>query len=121
MFKVNFLTIVFVFFASLNSLAQYSSIKVDSIVISKKYKSFDVKELSKEIAVDFKSDSNKIRAYYMYVVCNIKYDISLSKRRWYPESEEDMDRITLEEVNKCIRNKKGICWDYSALFQKLCF
>lgn len=106
---------------SINSYCQFSSNKVDSIVLGKKYKSSDVEELSKEIAFDFKSDSNKIRAFYIYVVTNIKYDIKLSKRKWYPKSLEAMDSITLSEVNKCITNKKGICWDYSALFQKLCF
>jgi transglutaminase/protease-like cytokinesis protein 3 len=106
---------------SINSFCQFSLNKVDSIVLSKKYKSSNVEELSKEIAFDFKSDSNKIRAFYIYVVTNIKYDIKLSKRKWHPKSKEEMDSITLSEVNKCILNKKGICWDYSALFQKLCF
>jgi transglutaminase/protease-like cytokinesis protein 3 len=108
-------------FVSINVYSQYSLNKVDSIVISKKYKATDVKELSKEIAFDFKSDSNKIRAFYIYVVKNIKYDITLANRVWYPKSKEEMDSITLYEVNNCIKNKKGICWDYSALFQKLCF
>jgi len=108
-------------FVSINVYCQYSLNTVDSIVISKKYKSTDVKELSKEIARDFKSDSNKIRAFYIYVVKNINYDIELAKREWYPKSQEEMDSITLSEVNNCIKNKKGICWDYSALFQKLCF
>lgn len=118
---MRYFALILVSFVSINAYCQYSLNKVDSIVISKKYKSTDVKELSKEIAIDFKSDSNKIRAFYIYVVKNIKYDITLSKRVWYPKSQEEMDSITLYEVNKCIKNKKGICWDYSALFQKLCF
>ncbi len=118
---MRYFALILVTFASICAYSQYSLSKVDSLVISKKYKSTDVKELSKEIASDFKSDSNKIRAFYIYVVKNIKYDITLSNRVWHPKSIEDMDRITLLEVNNCIKNKKGICWDYSALFQKLCF
>lgn len=118
---MRFLALIFLPFVSINLYCQYSLNKVDSIVISKKYKSIDVKELSGEIAMDFKSDSNKIRAFYFYVVNNIKYDKKLSERVWYPTSKEDMDSITISEVNNCIKTKKGICWDYSALFQKLCF
>jgi transglutaminase/protease-like cytokinesis protein 3 len=108
-------------FMSINLFSQYSFNKVDSIVFSNKYKSTNVKDLSKEISKDFESDSNKIRAFYIYIVNNIMYDISLSNRVWYPKSQEEMDSITLYEVNQCIKTKKGICWDFSALFQKLCF
>jgi transglutaminase/protease-like cytokinesis protein 3 len=94
---------------------------VDSIVLNKKYKSINVKDLSIEIASDFQTDFNKIRAFYMYVVTSIKYDIVLSKRVWYPRSNEEMDSIVLSEVNRTIQTKKGICWDFSALFEKLCF
>lgn len=118
---MKFLTSIFLLFVSFNSYSQFKLNVVDSMVMNKKYKSSDVKELSKEISSDFKSDSNKIRAFYIYIVNNINYDISLSKRLWRPKSQSDMDSIILSEVNNCVKTKKGICWDYSALFQKLCF
>ncbi len=118
---MRYFLLIIISIVSIKANCQYNLYKVDSIVFSKIYKSTDVKELSKEIARDFKSDSNKIRAFYIFVVKNINYDITLSKRVWYPKSQEEMDSITLHEVNNCIKYKKGICWDYSALFEKLCF
>lgn len=117
---MNYLLLLLIFVTS-SVFGQQSIESVDSIVLQKKYKSINVKDLSKEIAREFKTDLNKIRAFYMYVVNNIEYDMALSERVWSPKSKEERDSIVLWEVNRTIRTKKGICWDYSALFEKLCF
>ncbi len=87
---------------------QQSIHSVDSIVLHKKYKSSNVKDLSKEIGGDFKTDLNKIRAFYMYAVNYIEYDIALSQRVWSPKSKEEMDSIKLWEVNRTIKTKRDL-------------
>jgi len=64
-------------------------------------------ELGNSLTKDLKTDKEKIEAVYKYVVENIKYDynkINLISTDFVPDLEDT------------ISTKKGICYDYSALF-----
>lgn len=66
------------------------------------------------------SDYDKVYAIYQYVTSNIKYD-------YYMASLDGMDLVHYvesapypSEINFALMNKKGVCFDYSLLFQALC-
>lgn len=66
------------------------------------------------------SDYDKVCAIYRYVTSNIQYD-------YYMASLSGMDLVNYLqtvpypwEINFALTNKKGVCFDYSLLFQALC-
>ena len=66
--------------------------------------------LSYKICDGLTSDEAKVKAIYNYIVKNIKYDYNFAKTATagYMDSE------------RCLKNKKGICGDYSVLFATMC-
>ncbi|MBC8588028.1 transglutaminase-like domain-containing protein [Paratissierella segnis] len=67
-------------------------------------------ELGNEIVKDSSSELGKVEAIYNYVVENIKYDN-------YKMSVIPDDYVP--DLGKILQDKKGICYDYSALFAGL--
>lgn len=67
-------------------------------------------KLSYEICDGLSSDKDKVKAIYNYIVENIKYDYAFAKTAapGYMDSE------------RCLKNKSGICGDYSVLFATMC-
>ena len=66
--------------------------------------------LSYQICDGLTSDEAKVKAIYNYITKNITYDYSFAKTATagYMDSE------------RCLKNKKGICGDYSVLFATMC-
>ena len=73
-------------------------------------KSSTAVKLSYEICDGLTSDAQKVKAIYNYIVKNIKYDYAFAKTATagYMDSE------------RCLKNKSGICGDYSVLFATMC-
>lgn len=63
--------------------------------------------LAKEIIKDKNTDEEKVKAVYEYIVSNIKYD-KLKIKNLPDDYVPDLTTI--------VNDKKGICYDYSALF-----
>jgi len=103
---------------------------VDSIV--KKYPSHlnSIESISKKILEDFTTEEDRVRAAFTWVAINIEYDAykknpfkSRSEIISY-YSEYDLKRILRKKIQQKIKNiltsKKGVCQDYSLIFNKLC-
>lgn len=119
----------FLLLAAISHAQSYTA--VDDAI--KKYpKSFASPEkLAEKIKTDFTSDEEKARAIFSWIAFNIRYDLnayaSLSQkpRMAYSFSSEE-ERINKEQQYRrnlaatVLRSKKGVCQDYTALFQTLC-
>ncbi|NAS32382.1 hypothetical protein GTQ40_15465 [Flavobacteriaceae bacterium R38] len=104
--------------------------RVDSLV--KKYpKSLNtIRDISKQILNDFTTDKDKVRAAFTWTALNIRYDIyktspfgSHSEMISYT-SEYELKRMkrlkVVKKIEKTLKTRKGICQDYSLIFNKLC-
>lgn len=86
-------------------------------------------KFAEKVNTDFKTDDDKVRAIFTWIALNVKYDLKAYKSGAsmiaYSYSSE-ADRIAkeqkyrLEYAEKTLRSKKGVCQDYSALFQTVC-
>lgn len=61
----------------------------------------------------FHNDDEKIRAIYTWIAAHIEYDI----RCYYASSS---GRSREEKITQILKTRKGICEDYTVLFQDLC-
>jgi hypothetical protein len=123
MFKTFLLVLPFTLFSFLSN-AQYEDYQVDSIVIHKQYKQKTIMGLSTEIAKDFDDRRCLLRAFYIYITYNMKYDVKagreFQKKRSLCGSEESLRKVDEQELVNLLRTKKGVCWHFGTLFAKLC-
>jgi|GEM_PF-458812 len=85
----------------------------------------EVSELSDFIARDFKTDEEKIRAIYGWIINNIaynpeEYDAFNYKFKNYRErnSKEEITRIKI--IQRTLQKGTAVCEGYAMLFEKLC-
>lgn len=101
---------------SLSTFSQNSS-TIDFSIVDKKTleipesmtKSTDL--IAKYITSNFKTDSDKSRAAFVWVASNISYDLNYS----YNISENRDQKIV-----RTLKNRKGICENYAAIFTEIC-
>ena len=114
-----------VLLSTINLLAQYEESQVDSIVLHKVYSARTIKTLSEEIGEDFQDQNNLIRAIYIFVASKMKYDLDFGNEsfriRSASISKEELIKITDSELERALRLRKGLCWEYACLFKKLCY
>jgi len=67
----------------------------------------EVIKLAHELTKDLKTDKEKIEAIYQYVIQNYEYDFEKIKK---------LDSTYKPNLDKVYVEKKGICYDYSAIF-----
>ena len=85
-------------------------------------------EIAKKIETQFSSDYKKAKAAYVWIAKNISYDTkSVGKAksiqfsyRTEEELEQKKKQFRKDLSKKCLRRKKGLCEEYSTLFQELC-
>ena len=65
------------------------------------------------ISTNFKTDKEKSRAIFIWVASNIQYDIENMFALNFYESNND-------KIDKALKNRKGICENYAALFNDIC-
>lgn len=65
------------------------------------------------IQVHFRTDKEKLRALYTWLVTHFKYDVDRQFTLDYKERDST-------EVARFIQSGKGVCIDYAALFHALC-
>ena len=86
----------------------------------------DHKDLAQSITDNFETEEDKAQAIYYWVTHNIKYDMKLfekvkkSKGDKKKYSKQEIKEKELKEVKKTLKSKKGICQQYSRVFQYLC-
>lgn len=65
------------------------------------------------ITSNFNTDKEKVRAIFIWIASNIQYDIdNMFAINFYEHKEE--------KISKPLRNRKGICENYAALFNDIC-
>ncbi len=67
-------------------------------------------EKSNELTKDLKTDKEKIAVIYKYVIKNYSYDY---------EKIKSLDSTYVPDIDQFLKDKKGICYDYSALFSSM--
>lgn len=107
--------LVFTFFFSVLGFGQtsvgYAAIDKKIALIPQKATS-STEEIANYINANFKTENDKIRAAFYWTASNISYDV---KNMFAVNFEETpQDRIT-----KTLKTKKGICGDYSAVFNEI--
>ncbi|MES2838383.1 MAG: transglutaminase domain-containing protein [Bacteroidota bacterium] len=70
-------------------------------------------EISKYFRDNFTSEKYKARAIFIWTASNIQYDLENMFAINFYEKEE-------EKIEKILKNRKGICSNYAALFNELC-
>jgi len=73
----------------------------------------DTKDISDYINSIFKTDTDKVRAIFIWVASNIQYDIANMFAINFYESRE-------EKIAKPLKTRKGICENYAVLFNDIC-
>jgi transglutaminase-like putative cysteine protease len=67
-------------------------------------------DLAEELVEGLTNDKDKIEAIYLYIVSNIEYDY---------EKLSTVDSRYVPDIEDTLKSKKGICYDYSALFASM--
>lgn len=109
--------ILFVFTLLLSTLS-FGQAKVNYTSIDKKMAEIpsnlttSTDSIAKYINTHFKTENDKIRAAFYWTASNISYDVANMFAVNFEETQQD--RIT-----KTLKTKKGICGDYSAIFNEI--
>ena len=74
--------------------------------------STSLEAIAKYINANFKTENEKIRAAFYWTASNISYDVENMFEVSTNETPED-------RIPKTLKNKKGICGDYAAIFNKI--
>ncbi len=69
--------------------------------------------ISRYIQTHFTKEEEKVRAIFIWVAGNIRYDVANRYAVNFYEKKED-------KIQKSLQNRKGICENYAALFNDLC-
>lgn len=89
----------------------------------------NLNDLSIRISNDFGTDEEKVRAIFVWITENIKYDMSDYKVIKVPrtitywsdyELERTLRKLEQQKIDNVIQTKRGQCYGYSLLFAKLC-
>ena len=123
-------SLIFIFIFSIQSYAGDFE-KVDKYARSVR-KSGNYKELARKLTDRFANDEDKVRAIYVWITDNVKYDwnkfqINLKgggryhiKGRTKAEILLKKEKIKEKKINTVFRTGKGVCEDYSMLFKAMC-
>jgi Transglutaminase-like superfamily len=110
----NIYILLFFFF----SLILYSQANSGYVLVDKKMaaiplnSSTSIEAIAKYINANFKTENEKIRAAFYWTASNISYDVENMFAVSTNETPED-------RIPKTLKNKKGICGDYAAIFNKI--
>jgi hypothetical protein len=103
MFRLIFCLLTILFFAkSAYPQSEYKRVPF--------YLSWSIKGITKNLCKDAPDDSMKVRAIYVWITHNIRYDVKAWLR--YSEKKYSPSRI--------VRRRKVVCQGYSDLFIKMC-
>ncbi|HHH52329.1 MAG TPA: hypothetical protein ENK91_01605 [Bacteroidetes bacterium] len=94
------------------------------------HKTSDYKTLTKKLVASFKTDKEKARAIYVWITDNIRYDWNKfikgnnKRQRIQGRSKKEIQlkkqKLKEKKINKVYSSGKGVCEDYSMLFEAMC-
>lgn len=122
--KCSQLILGLLFFFSLNSYSQDLQ-RIDASILLYP-KSFDSPEaLSKFITRDYKTDEEKVRAIYSWIIQNIAYDPEEYKQfnysfKNYRERNDKEEKTREKIIERTLKYGTAVCEGYAMLFEKLC-
>jgi len=70
-------------------------------------------DIAKYIDQNFQNNSDKVRAVFIWVATNMKYDVDNMFAINFYAKEQD-------KIDKALKTRKGICENYAALFSDIC-
>lgn len=120
---------VLAFFSVLPAKAQPDFAKVDSFARAFKGAYADAADLALQLTGSFQTDGEKARALFAWVAENIRYDYAKFKNpppkarfagRTLAEMEQQKKEWHDDQIRTTLRKKKGVCADYSRLYQAMC-
>jgi Transglutaminase-like superfamily len=100
------------------SLIIYGQANSGYVLVDKKMATFplnsstSIEAIAKYINANFQTENDKIRAAFYWTASNISYDVENMFAVSVSETPED-------RIPKTLKNKKGICGDYAAIFNKI--
>jgi len=72
-----------------------------------------IQDIAQYMVANFKTDSEKARAIFIWVAANIEFDIdNMFAINFYEKKEE--------KIKKALATKKGVCEDYATVFTEVC-
>ncbi len=66
----------------------------------------DAIKIARELTKDLKTEEEKIKAIYEYVILNMEYDFNKA---------ETLNAFYKPDIDEILKDKKGICYDYSVV------
>lgn len=102
--------------------------RVDSIAKTVKYKN-NLYKLTKELTSNYSNDRLKVRAIFIWITDNIKYDyrfLNKEKELKLPKCKPGMncEQLLVEwenkYINRVLKKRRGICDGYARLLKKMC-
>ena len=121
---MRYILTVFIFFSPFSkSIAQTDWSIFDQI---KTVHSLNSEELALKITSPFPDTLDKVKAIYYWLTHNIEYDLKALKRMQKQGfisksmSPEAIEQKKQDIIRKSLKQKKGVCQDYTHLFVALC-
>lgn len=121
---------LFTLFLFINTTIQSQNYTEVDVKVKDYPKFSSAQELATRIHKDFVSDSNKVRAAFIWLTKNIKYDLNeyynpTSKRIKFKyssekEKQQKLQIIKNQIVDKTFNSKKSVCEGYAQSFKKIC-
>ena len=110
--RINFVfLIVFLISSKLFGLTDFSAIDRRSVSIPDSLKT--TSQISAYLVKDLKNDIEKVRAFYIWISHNIKYDIDLKRSVKRYKSNDEI-------INEVLEKRTGVCQHYAELFHAFC-
>lgn len=117
-----------IFFLSSSLIAQHLD-RVEKVMATYPSNFTQVEDLAKRLSYDFKTDQERVKAAYIWIVNNIAYDYKLEfvkpKHVWIRYRTEQ-ERLQKEQdaldnrLNAILKERKTLCYGFSNLFKRLC-
>ncbi len=96
-----------------NLLGQYRYSKIDAASKKTPKAVSSICDIANYLTHELKKEEEKVRALYVWIAHNIKYDVDqLTTLKTFPSTEEMLEDL--------LKTRKGICWQYTELFLAMC-
>jgi hypothetical protein len=101
--------IVFLFSSRLFGLNDFTEIDSRSVSIPDSLKT--VEQISAYLTKDLTHEADKVRAFYIWIAHNIRYDLSKKDTKY---------KLKVELIEEVLKERHGVCQHYSELFHAFC-
>lgn len=111
-----------------STTAQTTFEKADSIAAEFSGNYENVEELALKLTSALTTEEEKARVLFMWIAHHVRYDCGKYhnpsppqfKAKTKEKLREEMNKWKELQIEKTLKNKKGVCGDYSQLFKALC-